>query len=322
MSVPHHSTLDNSALAFVFPGQGSQFVGMLKESGEAYPLIRETFEEASEAISQDLWHLSQSGPQSELNQTENTQPALLTAGVALWRVWQAQGGVTPAYLAGHSLGEYTALVCAQALSLGQAVKLVKKRGELMQAAVLPGQGAMAAILGLEDELVLAACQAAAEDQIVSPANLNAPGQVVIAGDTAAVDRAIALAKGKGAKRAIMLPVSVPSHCLLMHPAALELAVYLAQVTLAKPVIPLVHNVDLSLALDAHEIAKRLIGQLESPVRWTETIRYLAQQGIKALVECGPGKVLTGLNKRIQPELTYFNIEMPSDLEMALEKLKN
>lgn len=312
-------TKTNSALAFVFPGQGSQQVGMLKDSAAAFLEVQETFKEATQALGKDLWTLAQTGPEKSLNDTVNTQPALLVSGVALWRVWQAKGGALPRLLAGHSLGEYTALVCANAMSLADGVKLVAKRGQFMQEAVPVGQGAMAAILGIEDNKILQeVCDQASLGEIVSPVNFNAIGQTVIAGQVAAVERACALAKTFGAKRALMLPVSVPSHCELMRPAALALAKELEAIKISLPTFPVVHNVDVEVSNHPDDIRERLVQQLYHPVRWVETIQRFAHEGIKIAVECGPGKVLSGLIKRIDPIVTSRAIEAPSELIAALE----
>src|SRR3569623_59268 len=289
--------------AFIFPGQGSQSVGMLAALAEAYPEVQATFATASAVLGYDLWTLVQNGPQEELNRTDKTQPAMLAAGVAVWRVWQRRGGAQPAHMAGHSLGEYTALVCAGALALEQAVAAVAERGRYMQEAVPAGQGAMAAILGLDDAAVLAACEAAAQGEVVSAVNFTAPGQVVIAGASAAVARAVELAKQAGAKRAVVLPVSVPSHCSLLRPAAERLAAHLEQLDFRAPAIPVINNVDVAATQAPRAIREALVRQLENPVRWEETIQSLAQCGVRAAVECGPGKVLSGLNKRIAREKT-------------------
>lgn len=307
----------SQSLAFVFPGQGSQHTGMLSELAAEYPVIQETFAEASQALGFDLWEMSQNGPEEALNSTENTQPALLTAGVALWRLWQQQGGATPVVMAGHSLGEYTALVCAGAMSLAEGVRLVKLRGEYMQQAVPAGAGAMAAILGLDDDAVATACESAAEGAVVSPVNYNCPGQVVIAGEKAAVERAIEACKSAGAKRAIPLPVSVPSHCALMRPAAEQLAEAMAEVDLQMPSIPVLQNVSAEVAEDRDSLRSRLLQQLYSPVLWTDSVRKMAASGVDTLVECGPGKVLTGLNKKIDRTLTGVSISDPAGLEKAL-----
>ncbi len=292
-------------------------MGMLSELAAAHPIIEQTFAEASEALGFDLWNLCQEGPEESLNSTENTQPALLTAGVALWRLWQEQGGATPVVMSGHSLGEYTALVCAGALSLADGVKLVKLRGEAMQAAVPAGTGAMAAILGQDDAGIEAACKEAAQGAVVSPVNYNCPGQVVIAGEKAAVERAIDACKAAGAKRAVPLPVSVPSHCALMQPAAERLAEALGDIELSLPTIPVVQNVSAEQAADLDTLKQNLVAQLYSPVLWTRCVQNMAEQGVTALVECGPGKVLTGLNKKIDRSLDGMSISDAAGLEKAL-----
>jgi len=307
----------SQSLAFVFPGQGSQQLGMLSELAAAHPIIQETFTEASQALGFDLWEMTQNGPEEALNSTENTQPALLTAGVALWRLWLQQGGAQPAVMAGHSLGEYTALVCAGAMSLADGARLVKLRGEYMQQAVPAGTGAMAAILGLDDAAIAAACEAAAEGAVVSPVNYNCPGQVVIAGEKAAVERAIEACKTAGAKRAIPLPVSVPSHCALMRPAAEKMAQAMAEVEIQMPSIPVVQNVDAAVASDLDSLKNKLLQQLYSPVLWTASVQKMAADGVDTLVECGPGKVLTGLNKKIDRALTGVSISDPAGLGTAL-----
>jgi [acyl-carrier-protein] S-malonyltransferase len=305
------------SFAAVFPGQGSQSLGMLAALAEAHPEVRQTFGEASAALGYDLWNLAQQGPEERLNATERTQPALLTAGVAVWRVWQAQGGAQPACVAGHSLGEYTALVCAGALDFQAAVKLVEFRGQAMQEAVPAGQGAMAAILGLDDALVQAACAEAAQGEVVEAVNFNAPGQVVIAGQTSAVERAMAVCKTKGAKRAIPLPVSAPSHCALMRPAAEKLGIHLSEITFNKPSIPLIHNTDVKSHLEPNAIRAALKAQLHSPVRWVETIQWMAKSGNAQLVEFGPGRVLAGLTKRIDKGLEAYPVYDPETLQAAL-----
>jgi [acyl-carrier-protein] S-malonyltransferase len=306
------------ALSFVFPGQGSQAVGMLAELAGAYPLVGDTFAEASAALGLDLWRLVQEGPAEELNLTHNTQPAMLAAGVAVWRVWQQQGGVQPAYLAGHSLGEYTALVAGGAIEFADAVRLVAERGRLMQAAVPEGTGAMAAILGLDDDQVRAACAQAAAGEVVEAVNFNSPGQVVIAGHAGAVARAVEAAKAAGAKRAVTLPVSVPSHCALMRPAAERLAQRLASMAVRVPQTPVLHNVDVAVASTADAVRDRLARQLHSPVRWAETVKRLAAEGVTLVVEAGPGKVLAGLNKRIDKNLESVAAYDPASLAAALE----
>lgn len=284
-------------LAFVFPGQGSQTVGMLAEIGTAESLIQDTFAQASDALGYDLWELCQQGPAEVLSQTDKTQPAILTASVALYRLWQSKTGQAPAFVAGHSLGEYSALVAAGSIELADAARLVARRGQLMQQAVPAGAGAMAAILGLADEQVIEACAQAAQGDVVSAVNFNAPGQVVIAGSTAAVERAIEQCKEMGAKRAMPLPVSVPSHCELMRPAAEQFAADIKAINWQAPQIPLIQNVTATAVQDVEALKANLLAQLYSPVRWVETVQYLAEQGVTDLVECGPGRVLGGLNKR-------------------------
>ncbi len=313
--------MSDTAFSIVFPGQGSQSVGMLKALADDFSLVGETFIEASDALGFDLWKLVLEGPKETLNQTQNTQPAMLAAGVAVWRVWQAQGGAAPSIMAGHSLGEYSALVCAGAMGFSDAVSLVVKRGMFMQEAVPEGTGAMAAILGLDDDKVQDVCAAAAESQVVEAVNFNSPGQVVIAGSKAAVDRACGLAKEAGAKRALPLPVSVPSHCALMKPAAERLAEQLQDIAIEMPSIPVLHNVDVAVAADAGAIRARLAEQLHNPVRWVETIQSISERGIDKIVEAGPGKVLTGLNKRIDRKLTGFAVLDSDTMNAALEALK-
>jgi len=307
-------------LAFVFPGQGSQAIGMSSALAENFDVVTKTYNEASEALGHDLWQLVCNGPEEALNKTQNTQPAMLTAGVAVWRVWKQGGGPLPTVLAGHSLGEYTALVCAGALAFSEAVRLVADRARFMQAAVPAGKGAMAAILGLEDAAVRALCETAAEGQVLDAVNYNSPGQVVIAGDTAAVDRAVAQAGAAGAKRAIILPVSVPSHCALMHEAANDMADRLASVTINTPEIPVLHNVNVKAENKAEDIRNLLVQQIENPVRWVETVEKIASQGVKTIIECGPGKVLTGLNKRITKEAKTLPVFDPASLDSALESV--
>jgi len=309
-------------LVLVFPGQGSQAVGMLQGLAEAYPEVRATFAEASEALGLDLWDLVARGPAEALDLTENTQPAMLTAGVAVWRVWEACGGPRPIAMAGHSLGEYTALVCAGAMGFAAAVATVAERGRLMQGAVPAGQGAMAAVLGLDDDQVAALCVAQAQGEVLEPVNFNAPGQVVIAGSAAAVGRAVAAAKPAGAKRALVLPVSVPSHCALMRPAADLMAQRLAEVAISAPRIPVIHNVTVATATDPDEIRALLVRQLYSPVRWVETVRRLAAGGAALALEAGPGKVLAGLGKRIVPDLTTLPVYDAATLETALEATRH
>lgn len=293
----------NKQLAIVFPGQGSQSVGMLAELASVYPVVQATFAEASNVLGYDLWALTQDGPESDLNQTDRTQPAMLAAGVAVWRVWQQQGGAQPAFMAGHSLGEYTALVCAGSLDFSDGIRLVAERGRRMQEAVPAGIGAMAAILGLDDDQVRQACSNAEQGEVVSAVNFNSPGQVVIAGHKAAVDRACEQAKAMGAKRALPLAVSVPSHSSLMRPAAEAFAVTLAAIDIKAPQIPVIHNTDVSAHTNPDAIRTALVKQLYSPVRWVEIVQYLGTQGITRIVEAGPGKVLIGLNKRIDRNIT-------------------
>ncbi len=307
------------SLAFVFPGQGSQSVGMLAELGENQVSVKETFAQASEVLGFDLWELVQKGPEAELNDTANTQPAMLAAGVAIWRLWQQRGGENPVVMAGHSLGEYTALVCAGAVDFEEAVALVRERGRYMQEAVPPGDGAMAAILGLDDEQVIAICERAAEGEVVAAVNFNSPGQVVVAGAAGAVSRAVDLAKEEGARRAVVLPVSVPSHCALMRDAARRLEERLKEVTIRSPEVPVVNNVDVMAERDPGAIRDALVRQLYSPVRWVETIRCLAEQGVDSLVECGPGKVLAGLNRRIDREMKVFPVYDEDSLKNAFER---
>ena len=307
-----------SKMAAVFPGQGSQSVGMLAALAEAWPQVQETFAEASEVLGEDLWALVQQGPAEALNRTDRTQPAMLAAGVAVWRVWQAAGGPMPVAMAGHSLGEYSALVAADALPFADAVKVVEARARAMQEAVPEGTGAMAAILGLDDDQVRALCEAEAQGQVLEPVNFNSPGQVVIAGHAEAVARATAAAKAVGARRALVLPVSVPSHCTLMAPAAERLAEVLAGVKIIKPRIPVLHNVDVVTHDDPDGIREALRLQLHSPVRWVETICALAAGGASTVIELGPGKVLTGLNKRIDRQLQALAVEDPDSLAAALQ----
>ncbi|MCK0155419.1 ACP S-malonyltransferase [Alcanivorax sp. S6407] len=305
-----------SKTAFIFPGQGSQSLGMLADFADR-PAVKQTFQEASGALDLDLWAMSQEGPQELMNQTENTQPLLLTAGVALWRLWEQSGGPRPHFLAGHSLGEYTALSCAGVINLGDAVRLVRTRGQLMQQAVAEGEGKMAAVLGLDDDQVRAACDKAAEGSVVEAVNFNAPGQVVIAGAADAVERAIAACKEAGAKRAMPLPVSVPSHCALMKPAADKLAETLNATNFHAAEIPVINNVDVVAETDPAQIRDALVRQLYSPVRWVETIQALGQQGVSNVYECGPGKVLCGLIKRIDREIAASPLESGDAFDKAL-----
>ncbi|TDR53748.1 [acyl-carrier-protein] S-malonyltransferase [Halomonas ventosae] len=305
-------------LALIFPGQGSQQIGMLRELAERYSVVRTTFEEAADALGYDLWQVVQEGPAEALNATACTQPALLTASVAVWRVWQELEGPRPGAMAGHSLGEYSALVCAGALPFAQGVRLVKLRGEAMQAAVPAGEGAMAAILGLDDEAVEQACARAADGDVVAAVNYNAPGQVVIAGSKAAVERAIAACQEAGAKRAMPLPVSVPSHCELMRPAAERLAAAMEEVELRSPRYTVFQNVDAQAHADVSTLRTRLIEQLYQPVRWTSCIEAMTARGAEVFIECGPGKVLTGLNKRIARGSKGLAVNDPDSLSAALE----
>lgn len=304
----------------VFPGQGSQSVGMLESLGEAFGSVRECFDEASQVLGYDLWRLCQKGPEDQLNQTQKTQPALLAAGVAVWRVWEETKGPRPTAFAGHSLGEYTALVCAGALSFHDAVALVARRGELMQAAVPAGQGAMAAILGLDDEAVSAVCDESAQGQVVAPANYNAPGQVVVAGDKQAVDRAVALATERGARRAVLLAVSAPSHCELMRPAADGLADELERIEISSPSLPIFHNIDGKPRHEPAEIRQALVEQLYRPVRWVDTVKALMDSGAEVVIEAGPGKVLTGLCKRIDRSTRALAVADPDSLQQARDAL--
>ncbi|PMO73469.1 ACP S-malonyltransferase [Vibrio splendidus] len=305
-----------SKFAIVFPGQGSQAIGMLADLGEQYDVVKKTFAEASEALGYDLWALVQDGPVENLNETFRTQPALLTASVAIWRVWQELGLEQPANLAGHSLGEYSALVCAGVIDFKEAIKLVELRGQLMQEAVPAGVGAMYAIIGLDDEAIAKACEEAAQDEVVSPVNFNSPGQVVIAGNKAAVERAGALCKEAGAKRALPLPVSVPSHCALMKPAADKLAVALEALEFNAPALPVINNVDVIAETDPAKIKTALVRQLYSPVRWTEGVQAMNEQGVEKLLEFGPGKVLTGLTKRIVKTMTAAAVNDTASLDAA------
>ncbi|MCU7914801.1 MAG: ACP S-malonyltransferase [Candidatus Thiodiazotropha sp. (ex Gloverina cf. vestifex)] len=313
--------MSDPTFSIVFPGQGSQSVGMLGALSESYPSVSETFSEASEALGYDLWELVQNGPAEALNQTTKTQPAMLAAGVAVWRVWQSQGGAVPQQMAGHSLGEYTALVCAGAIAFADAVKLVAERGRFMQEAVPEGIGGMAAILGLDDDKIREVCSTAVEGEVVEAVNFNSPGQVVIAGNKAAVDRACGLAKDAGAKRALPLPVSVPSHCALMKPAAERLAEMLATIDVSSMTIPVLHNVSVETADDADTIRQMLAAQLYSPVRWVETVGKMAASGTTTLLEAGPGKVLAGLTKRIDRNLKGVAMFDPDTLKNALETIE-
>ena len=306
--------------SFVFPGQGSQSVGMMQALADVEPLVRETFEEASSVLGYDLWQLCQQGPEAALGSTDRTQPAMLTAGVATWRVWRKHGGGLPASMAGHSLGEYTALVCAGVLDFRTAVALVKFRGEAMQAAVPAGQGAMAAILGVDDDEVERACREAAQHEVVQAANFNSPGQVVIAGHASAVERAIELLKTRGAKRAIPLPVSVPSHTALMKPAAEQLEQRLQSVDIRTSEVADIYTVELSKHGDAASVRRARVEQHVCPVRWPQTNSALIAGGSRVIVECGPGRVLTGLNRRIEKnkDVQMLSIEDAESLQQALQ----
>ena len=308
----------SSNTAFIFPGQGSQSLGMLSDFAETKEVIA-TFEQASDALGYDLWSLCQQGPEESLNQTDKTQPALLAASFALWRVWQNRAGL-PSILAGHSLGEYSALVCSGIIGFEDAIKLVEKRGKFMQQAVPAGVGKMAAIIGLEDEKVKASCESAAGEQIVSPVNYNSPGQVVIAGNADAVDRAIVVCNENGAKRAMPLAVSVPSHCLLMKPASEQLADELSTISFNTSDIQVVNNVDVAIETQEEKIKDALVRQLYCPVRWSECVNFLSKQGITTLVESGPGKVLSGLNRRIDRSLTSKQINNLTSLNQMVESL--
>ncbi|OCG58155.1 malonyl CoA-acyl carrier protein transacylase [Gilliamella sp. Nev5-1] len=307
--------------AMVFPGQGSQAVGMLKELADNYSIVKSTFDEASEVLGYDLWKLVQEGPVEKLNKTWQTQPALLAASVAIFRVWQSVSGAQPAFMAGHSLGEYSALVCAGVIDFKDAIKLVELRGKLMQDAVPSGTGAMYAIIGLDNESISKACEQAAEGQIVAPVNFNSPGQVVIAGHKEAVERAAALCKEAGAKRALPLAVSVPSHCALMKPAADKLANTLNDIEFSTPNFAVINNTNVKIETSAEKIKAALIAQLYSPVRWTETVEEMAKQGVTLLVEVGPGKVLTGLTKRIVDTLSGCAVNDKASLDAALENTR-
>lgn len=307
--------------AMVFPGQGSQTVGMLAELAGDYPIVQETFKQASEVLGYDLWQLVQEGPAEELNKTWQTQPALLTASVAVYRVWQQKyPALKPEVMAGHSLGEYSALVCAGVLDFQDAVKLVELRGKLMQQAVPEGTGAMYAIIGLDNDAIINACKQAEQGEVVSAVNFNSPGQVVIAGAKAAVERAAALCKEAGAKRALPLAVSVPSHCALMKPAADQLSVSLESITLKEAGVSVLNNVDVKSEIEADAIRNALVRQLYSPVRWTETVEKMAQNGVEVLVEVGPGKVLNGLTKRIVDSLQAVSVNDVKSLDSIEEVL--
>jgi [acyl-carrier-protein] S-malonyltransferase len=309
----------DSTLAIVFPGQGSQSLGMLSGLASGHSQVVDIFEQASDVLGYDLWQLVQDGPADELNETDKTQPAMLAAGVAVWRVWQDAGGAAPAVLAGHSLGEYTALVCAGALDFQEAVSLVEERGRCMQSAVPAGTGAMAAILGLDDIAVAVVCEQAAAGDVVSPVNYNSPGQVVIAGHVGAVERAIVLAKEAGAKRAVQLPVSVPSHCALMQPAAKQFADRLNRAVIKTPLTKIIQNVDATLHDDPDTIRTNLDRQLYSPVQWVGSVQAMGKQGVTRIIEAGPGKVLTGLCKRIDKSIAAAAVFDEASLTSALDQ---
>lgn len=309
--------MTNQYLAFVFPGQGSQKIGMLAELAAQDPVVEQTFAEASDVLGYDLWALVQTGAQDEINLTERTQPLLLAASVAVWRAWQEKNGAQPALMAGHSLGEWSALVCAGVVEFKDAVKLVQQRGKFMQEAVPAGQGAMAAIIGLDDTSILEACKKAEQGEVVAAVNFNSPGQVVIAGTAAAVERASAFCKEAGAKRALPLPVSAPFHTELMRPAAERLAEQIIATVFSVPQIPVVHNVTAEVEANPEKIKALMIEQIYSPVRWVECVNAMASKGITSTLECGPGKVLSGLNKRINSELATTSIEKPEELQAAL-----
>lgn len=307
-------------IAFVFPGQGSQSMGMLSDLATNHREVEETFDLASEVVGKDLWEIAQEGPSEVLNQTINTQPLMLAADVATWRIWCKLTDIRPSWMAGHSLGEYSALVCANAIPFEDAVKLVAERARLMQEAVPDGIGAMAAILGMENHDVVAACKEAAGDDVVSAVNFNAPGQVVIAGHAGAVQRAISVAKEHGAKKAILLPVSVPSHCALMEPAAEKLDKILQSVEVKTPEIPVLHNADVRCHEAPEVLCSALKNQLFNPVRWTESIRFMNDQGVNTFIECGPGKVLSGMNKRIVRGVNVFPLIDEASINKTLEAL--
>ena len=314
--------MSDNTVAFIFPGQGSQKVGMLAAAHEAFSSVRDTFAEASDALGYDMWDLVQNGEQEALNLTETTQPVLLTSSVALWRAWREQGGSEPAVMAGHSLGEFSALVCAGALGFADAVQLVRQRGAFMQSAVPVGEGAMAAIIGLDDEAINSTCAGVAADGkgVVAAVNFNSPGQVVIAGHTGAVEAAIEALKDAGAKRAMPLPVSAPFHTELMRPAGERLAEAMATIEISAPAIPVVHNVHAGTEAQPERIKALMVEQIYSPVQWTRCVQAMAALGASRLVECGPGKVLSGLNRRIDKSLQSFSLEEPESLQQSLNDL--
>lgn len=312
--------MTKSNLAFVFPGQGSQKIGMLAELASLNPTVEATFKEASDVLDYDLWQMIQQGEQADINLTERTQPMLLASSVAIWRLWNEKGGPTPAQMAGHSLGEWSALVCAGAVEFADAVKIVRARGAYMQEAVPVGEGAMAAILGLSDEVITAACDKARDHGIVDAVNFNAPGQVVIAGSAAAVDRAIAICKEAGAKRALALPVSAPFHTSLMQPAAEQLTELVESTTFASPTIPVIHNVTAKPEQDAKAIKSLMLEQIYKPVLWVDCILALKAAGAEHFVECGPGRVLNGLTKRIDRDLKSLSTDDIASLDNALTSI--
>lgn len=306
-----------SNLAFVFPGQGSQKIGMLAELAEQNPIIQKTFNEASEVLGYDMWQLIQQGAQEEINLTQRTQPILLTCSVAIWRLWNEKQGASPSQMAGHSLGEWSALVCSNVIDFADGLKIVEARGKFMQQAVPVGQGAMAAIIGLDDQAILEACTEANALGVVDAVNFNAPGQVVIAGSNVAVERAMEICKDAGAKRALPLPVSAPFHTSLMKPAADNLADMVNAVTFRSPEVPIMHNVHAQNEQDPQAIKALMLEQIYSPVKWVDCVKQLKQSGVSTLVECGPGKVLSGLAKRIDRELTAVATESAADFDAAL-----
>lgn len=305
------------SLALVFPGQGSQAVGMMSALAEQYSMVKELYTEASDVLGLDLWAMSQQGPIDELSKTENTQPALLVAGVAAWRIWQAEGGATPSMMAGHSLGEYTALVCAGAIQFADGVALVRDRGRYMQGAVPAGEGGMAAIIGLDDQAVKDVCADIAQGEVLQAVNFNAPGQVVIAGSASAIERAAVAMKEAGAKRALPLPVSIPAHSSLMSPASAQLAKRIDEIEIALPEIPVLHNCNVSFAATAQEVASSLVAQLDSPVRWVESVEKMQADGINSFVESGPGKVLGGMIKRIARGTNVACIDTPDAISALI-----
>lgn len=306
----------NNSLAFIFPGQGSQSLGMLKDLGQASPEVKQTFELASDIVGLDLWKFAQEGPEERLNLTQVTQPLMLAAGVAVWRAWCDTTAVLPGWMAGHSLGEYTALVCSGALRFDNAVRLVMERARLMQEAVAPGTGAMAAILGLDEPQVMKICNELSGEEIVAPVNFNAPGQIVVAGHAGAVRRAVEMAKQNGARRAVILPVSVPSHCALMQSAAENLDQFIKEIPFETPKIPIIHNVDVASHAAPEVIQDALKKQLYNPVRWGDTIKFVHEQGVNLFFECGPGRVLSGLNKRIVRDCEALSINDGKTLQIA------